>query len=88
MGRATSEMATNMKTNTMNSTFIYCGHCDKEVTMMNYYAHKSLYYNHSRKQWSQTKWLIFTDDLQIDPFVDLPPEQTIINDEGIASQIS
>ena len=44
MGWATLEKVTDMKTNTMNSTFIYCGHCDKEVTTMNYYADKRLYY--------------------------------------------
>ena len=45
----------------------YCGHCDKEISKTKYYAHKRLYYNRSRKQWSQTKRLNFTDDLQVDP---------------------
>ena len=63
MGWATSQMATN----TMKSKFIYCGHCDKEVSRTKYYAHKRLYYNRSRKEWSQTKRLNFADDLQVDP---------------------
>ena len=45
MGWATSQMATN----TMKSKFIYCGHCDKEVSRTKYYAHKRLYYNRSKK---------------------------------------
>ena len=78
MGWATSQMATN----TMKSKFIYCGHCDKEVSRTKYYAHKRLYYNRSRKEWSQTKRLNFADDLQVDPRLDLHHERTIINEEG------
>ena len=48
MGRVTSEMAMNMKMN------VYHGHCDNEVCRTKYFAHKRLYYNRSRKQWSQT----------------------------------
>ena len=39
LGWATSEMVTNMKTNTIKSKFIYCGHYD-EVFRTKDYAHK------------------------------------------------
>ena len=53
------------------SKFVYCGHCDEEVSRTKYYTHKRLYYDRDKKEWSQTKRLNFTitDDPEY-PFAD------------------
>ena len=32
------------------SKFVYCGHCDEEVSRTKYYTHKRLYYDRDKKE--------------------------------------